>query len=204
MDFNDADSKEEVYLSWWLDDLLRAGFINNWAYHGRTFNLSDRVQYQVKKELKTKVRVDYRLLLNPHTYTPDFNISWDKSARGVLYQNIESMADLKECPIIAQGDISYIDVKPKAWGRGDSFMALFSVRQKWVFDKHGIYVQPVVVYGCKTGLFERSFTPRRFLRTDISGQQRKINFRAVSLDQLMAPNAPMAPRQKEVEHEFSS
>ena len=194
MEFTDADSKEEVYFSWWLDELLAAGYIESWAYHGRTFNLSDRVQYQVKKALKTKVRVDDRLLLNPHTYTPDFVIKWNKKSEGVFYNNVESGKDLRECPIVAQDDESHIDIKPKAWGRGDSFMALFSVRQKWVFDKHGIYVQPVVVYGCKTGLFERSFTPRRFFKTDISGQQRKINFNAVSLDQLMAPMASQSGR----------
>ena len=84
LDFEQADSKEEVYFSWWLDELQMAGFIRRWYYQAFSFSLSDRVQYKVKKPLKTKVRVDDKLLLHPHTYTPDFFIDWDESARGLF------------------------------------------------------------------------------------------------------------------------
>lgn len=185
MDFTEVDSKEEVYFSWWLDELLSAGFIESWGYHSETFALSDRVQYQVRRQLKTKIRVDDMLLLHPHTYTPDFVVRWEKKADGVFYNNVESGKDLRECPIVAQAGTSHIDIKPKAWGRGDSFMALFSVRQKWVYDKHGVFIQPVVVTGKAGALFERTFVPERFLTTDISGAKRKINFKTLSLQEFI-------------------
>lgn len=181
LDFNEADSKEEVYFSWWLEELQAAGFIRAWGYQSYSFNLSDRVQYQVEKQLKTKVRVDDRLLLHPHSYTPDFFINWDRSAKGLFYNNLGEMVDLKSCAIIAQNEVSYIDVKPSGWGYGDSFMKMFAVRQKWVYAKHQVYVQPVVVVGLKTSLFESTFTPQRYLKTDKSGRPRKLKHSPRSL-----------------------
>jgi hypothetical protein len=177
---DNADSKEEVYFSWWLDELQAAGFIRAWGYQSYSFNLSDRVQYQVKKPLKTKVRVDDKLLLHPHTYTPDFFIDWDESARGLFYNNLGDMVDIKSCAIIAQDNFSRIDVKPKQWGN-NSFMEAFRLNQKWTFDRHGVYVQPVVVVGQKTSLFETTFTPRRYFTTDKSGRPRKLNYKARTL-----------------------
>lgn len=183
--FENADSKEEVYFSWWLNELLDAGFIVDWEYQSKTYTLSERFQYQVCKKLKTKTKIEDRLLLHPHTYTPDFIIKWNKAAYSIFYMDIGDGMDIKKFPIVAQQGISTIDVKPAAWGRGDDFMKLFTVRQKWLFQRHSVYVQPVVVTGKKTALFESTFTPGRFLFTDKSKAARKLKFRPVMLNEFL-------------------
>lgn len=184
LDFDTADSKEEVHFSWWLDELHFAGFIDDWEYQPEKFNLSPQANYPVEKQLKTKVRVDEKILMYGHTYTPDFVIYWNQRAEGVFFNNLFSGADLKKCAIIAQGDISHIDVKPKAWGN-NSFMEAFKINQKWVYKTHGVFVQPVVTWGGKTSVFESTFCPDRFLLTDKTGKQRSLRFKPRTLKEFM-------------------
>ena len=185
LDYNSADSKEEVYFSWWLDELFKAGYVDSWDYHSGLFKLSEKVQYQVDVKLKTKTRTDNLILLRAHTYTPDFVIVWNEKSKGIFYNNIGDMVDLKKFPFIANDDISYADVKPAAWGHGDSFTQMFVVRQKWVYAKYKIYIQPIIVTGKKSALFESTFCPQRFLLTDKSGKARKLKLDPVMVDEFL-------------------
>ena len=184
IDFKQADSKEEVYFSWWLNELMRAGYIIDWTYQPNTFLLSEKIMYMVHVQLKTKIRVDPKVLMHKHTYTPDFWIAWSLKSQGLFYNNLCDKVDLKSCAVIAQLGESYIDVKPKAWGN-NSFMEVFKNNQKWTYKRHGVFVQPLVVYGGKTSVFESTFCPERFRLTDATMRKRKINFHAAGLKEFL-------------------
>ena len=70
-------SKEELYFSWWLDELQSAGFIKSWSYELETFTLAKAKSYTWLKHLKTKTNTVAGELLKAHRYTPDFRIEWD-------------------------------------------------------------------------------------------------------------------------------
>jgi len=53
---------------------------------------------------------------------------------------------------------------------------LFKVNQKWMWQKHGVYVNLVK----PQDLFQRTFTPKEYLRTP-SGKPRKLNWKPKSL-----------------------
>lgn len=185
LNFENADSKEEVHFSWWLDDLMKAGYVDDWTYQPQTFDLSPPIAYTVRKELKTKTKMIQKSLLQAHTYTPDFWIMWSPKAHYLFYQNIDDNNDLKKCLAIAQNHESFIDVKPVVFGRGNSFFEVFKNNQKWVWMEHGIYVQPLVVYKQKTAVFESTFCPERFRTQDKMKGKRKINFKAINLGQYL-------------------
>jgi hypothetical protein len=184
LDFDTADSKEEVHFSWWLNELHEAGYISDWQYQPRTFDLSETITYGVEVQLKTKVRIDEKCLMQKHTYTPDFRISWNVDAKHLFYSNVDCGVDLKKCLIVAQGGISHIDIKPKAWGN-NSFMEAFKLNQKWVYAKYGVFVQPVVTWGGATSCFESTFCPARFIYTDKTRKIRELKFTARSLDMFL-------------------
>jgi hypothetical protein len=56
------------------------------------------------------------------------------------------------------------------------------INQKWVMEKHGLFVNIVI----PDKLFENTFTPKRYLRCDASSKERKLKFSNVkSLDEFL-------------------
>ena len=47
-------SKEELYFSWYLDELKDNGYITNYEYECDSYTLSHKATYQTIKKLKTK------------------------------------------------------------------------------------------------------------------------------------------------------
>ena len=194
LDFKQADSKEEVYFSWWLDELLEAGYIAAHAYHPTTYDLSPNQEYSVNVHLKTKTNVEEKTLLQPHTYTPDFSIVWNPKAYGIFFYSLADGFNIKKIPLVAKlhgnmYDETVIDIKPPQSKWGKSYMEVFSINQKWTYEKHGVYVQKVVVVGAKskktkkvtTGLFPTTFTPERYLMTDTAIKPRKLHYKPKTL-----------------------
>jgi len=197
--FDQADSEEEVYFSWWLEEVIEAGYVAACGYQAVKYDLSPSQLYDVDTQLKTKIRTDKKTLLQPHTYTPDFSIVWNVAARGLFYYSISDRKGLSKTPLTANSedhyDTSVIDIKPPAFRHGASFMALFKVNQKWVYEKYGVYVQPVVLVGSKnknkrvtTGLFPTTFTPERYLLTDKEKKKRILHYEPRSLKDFVMDN----------------
>lgn len=153
---------------------------------------------------KTKsANVKERELLPKNTYTPDFAIYWTKKAEGIFYEligfNTNVVIDYdtpfliyKDYPGLARNCgidylfqypegsvvVSLVDVKPAVANRfaGNlSSIYTFPIEQKWVMEKYGIYIQKVIAEGRKTCLFAKTFTPRRYLQTDVSMARRNIH-----------------------------
>lgn len=206
-DQKEYESKEELWISYYLDELKKNKFILEWEYQKHTYLLSDTFNYQWLKKLKTKGKYMNSALLQKHEYTPDFTILWQSSAHHLFYNTIEDGINLKSANFVAHGiedhKTSIIDVKP-AFDM-QNMTRLFSINQKWMMQKLGLYIQKIIpvkeskhyhmignkkkkVYSHSTwtGLFPKTFTPQRYFLTDLSMKKRKINYDAKTLEQYIS------------------
>jgi len=185
-------SNEELYFAWYMEELWDAGFINGYEEHAKTFELSDPVSYNVvDKLLKTKIKNKDQTLLRENTYTEDFIIYWNKNAEGIFYEEVytnKSVYD-KTTPFLIWSNtpsalISYIDVKssvPTRFAKNVSSVYTFPIEQKWVMDKYDAYIQKVVPVGKNNCLFATTFTPKRYLFTDVVMSKRTIHHKIENL-----------------------
>jgi hypothetical protein len=164
-------SDEELYFSWWLDELVEKGIIHKWHYEFEPFVLSERVC----KNGKT--------LLQSHDYTPDFFILWTLKYIPAVKISISSGKDL----------FSLVDVKG---GYSNNFNDMrFPLNQKWVMEKFGLYVNKIIpVSGfrinskqekvLKKCLFSETFTPKKYLLTP-TGKARIIHWKVRTVEQFL-------------------
>lgn len=126
IDSKEMDSDEERDFYSWLLEAESVGLVANIEYHNRPLELSPRATTQETIQLKTKTKIVERFLLHPHQYTPDFIFSWAGGG----------------CPFAKTSRFIWVDVK----GSGSRFHdgKQFSINQKWVYDKYGIYINKVV------------------------------------------------------------
>ena len=180
---NDAvyDSKEEIWFSWYLDELNAAGYIDFYVYQPEPFSLFPPVKYNWIKPLKTKKKTMTTSLLRAHSYQADFKVNWNvPPSRGVFFIDNGIKGNY---PFISQycncRPISYIDVKPAH--DFQNMTRLFQINQKWVYQRFGVYVQKVV----PQELFKMTFTPERYLFTDKNLKPRKIDFKPIGIKEFI-------------------
>lgn len=168
------DSDEEVYFVWWLEEMVKNGFINQWS-RAREFELSKPVKREYKKKLKTKVKKELEHVFSGSNYTPDFEIEWNKSAVGKFVTNWESDFK-KKTRFYCNGNlISVVEIKGSFDNR--NMTRLVNQNIKWMFQLYNIPVQLVKV----PNIFKETFTPERYLKTNLSNRERKINFEIKSI-----------------------
>lgn len=159
---NKYKNKEELYFSYYLDELIEHKLITSYSYEEETFELLEDVKYAYRKytQLKTKVKKQtiVKSLLKPCTYTPDFVIIADKPLEGFF--NI-----IANNPIfISTDDLKcYVDVKGLFAGRTNSTQYTFPLKQKWMYQKYGIYTNKVV----PEKLFAKTFTPKKVIEEEV-------------------------------------
>lgn len=177
-------SKEEWYFSWYLDELQAAGLISHYEKNERAYPLSEEtvLTYYSKSVIdrKTKQPVEKPTpLLKGHVYTPDFLVYptgpsklfhpldylryslYSVQGRSCIYY------DDKGCIIETKGDFD-----------SNNMTRLFGLNQKWFYQMHGRYVQLLKI----PQLFEKTFTPVRYLRTDTQVKFRKLKYKPKLLD----------------------
>jgi hypothetical protein len=178
------DSWEELYIEWYLQELKEAGYILKYEYQPETFLLSPAQKYAERVMLKTKNRIDEHSILQPHSYTPDYRIFWNSSAIGVFCKILGSSKQTdgnhKKAHFWSQLNeigvpVSIIDVKPMF--DMQNMTRLFVINQKWVYAKYDTYCQKVM----HEHLFEKTFCPFRFTKTNKSMRDRKLKFVPISL-----------------------
>lgn len=195
------ESSEELWISYYLKELQAAGFISDWKYQPKTYELSEPLTYSWLKKLAVKITKQTSTLLQGHEYTPDFLIVWNEKARHLFFNTPDDKINLKNAMFIAHSgsNMSIIDVKP-AFDM-QNMTRLFVINQKWMMEKYGLYVQKIVpvketkhyhkvgnkekkIYSHSSwsGIFPKTFTPARYFLTDVSGKPRKINYNPVSLE----------------------
>lgn len=168
-------SDEEWYFSWYLQELIDAGFIDKTIYQPEAYNLSGKHTYHVESNGRKKAK-DFHLM-KKHIYTADWKIHWDKKALGVFIPMPHEK--FKDTGFFANGLYSVIDIKGMFAGRNNTSAATFPLNQKWVYQMFGDFVQKVI----PIKLFESTFVPQRYLLTDRKTQKRKIKFIPKTLEE---------------------
>jgi len=164
------DSNEELYFSWWLDELLKAEIVLKYN-RALPIQLSDPVKRWEHKKYLTKVRKEEKLksvqktILQAHIYTPDFI---------VLFKPLFAEKFGLECDDIG---LSYIEVKGKHIPEGQA--RSFTINKKWVYKETGELINLVKV----PDIFEKTFTPKKYLLTDKTKKARRINFKVKTLEE---------------------
>lgn len=209
---NKFDSSEERYFCYWLEELTARGIIIRWTYQPKAFVLCEPVKTTHVKLLKTMSKKEETTLLQGHEYTADFLIFWAAGTEGFLHMPIlhNCHISLKNYPFISHKHrtnglyFSVVDVKG-SFSQNDAWRR-FSIDQKWVFQKHGIYVNKIIPHPAidkkgkprpASALFVKTFVPERFMLTDKSMKARKINYNFKTVEEFLSEN-------KETKNLFSS
>ena len=179
------DSDDEKYFYWYLEELFEAGYIDIFRRCLNPYGLSQMVKYDVLTPSKNVIKKKRLGLLQRHGYTPDFEFTWTEKARGIFFHTIHEGKDLRTVSFAANDltDIPYsvIEIKPEY--DKNNMTRLFRLNQKWLFWTHKVYVQEITVCGKKKGLFQNTFTPKKFQErvTPKRKQPVKINYQPVNL-----------------------
>jgi hypothetical protein len=189
------DSHEELYFSWWTNELINAGYIKAVIPQPEPFVLFDgyNCTYEEKYKRKEGYKAVEESLLREHTWTTDVLIEWDKSAEGLFYELQDSANRkkkgsslntilAKEVGYMQPKHISYIEIKPSFDKHNMTKFA--RLNQQWTFQLHNIYVNIIV----PEKHFKKTFTPQRFFYTNAtnSKKERKIKYSpAISLQEYL-------------------
>lgn len=137
---SDFDSDEEFHFYHWLIEAEKFGMIDSWEYHTEPFGLSGPVSIIMEKKMKTKTKTIQKHLMRDHKYTPDFKIK-------IVYQEFRGVVKkaFQFPPPDWKDGIAFlrIDVKGEWCGRHKSGRE-FSINQKWMFQRYGIYIHKIV------------------------------------------------------------
>lgn len=161
------DSKEELYFSWWLDELKDKGYV---------------LEYQRCKPYVLSHPIDKHVLgkkLEGHEYTPDFVVKWACKAFKVFYggDSPTIITDGNYESVLDGDNESIIEIKPSF--DANNMTRLFRLNQKWMYDAFNIYVNLIV----PEKLFSKTFCPDRFRYTDGGKSMRKLNKQYLTLDE---------------------
>ena len=129
----DFASDEEWQVWNWLKEAEQHMLIRNIVYQPGPFELSPKVSVRVLRRSKAKSKEVDKFLFHPHKYTPDFAFT-------VVSDALERV--FKHPKVGFYGSDVIIDVKGGFNPFGDPKQ--FSINQKWMFQKFGLYVEKIV------------------------------------------------------------
>lgn len=147
------DSKEELHVAWWLDELKEKGYIERWT-----------------KADELELSAPLKGVIREHSYTADFLLSW---VDGKPFRNINTRKAL----IDDNSSLTWLEVKPSF--DQNNMTRAFKINQKWVYDKYRIYVNLVI----PEKLFKQTFCPERYRLTDSGKGPRKLKESYLTLDE---------------------
>lgn len=168
-------SNEELHFSWYLDELKAKGYIDEWKKNEQSFELTKGLSLKYVVPMKKVAnKTKEQTILHPSIYTHDFSIYWNKKAIGLFITDIDVVSDNKlTTPFISHGLISYIETKAE-FDRGNmTRLAINNI--KFVYEKFHIYINIIKV----PKIFEKTFTPDRYLMTDKTFKPRTIRYKNV-------------------------
>lgn len=141
----DFDSTEEWEFWNWLLEAEKHELVSDIEYHSKTFILSEKIEYPKVIHLKTKDKIIYPTLLNGCTYTPDFQF---KIHSDVIREHIKKLHTVVYDKVI-------VDTKGSFGSSKNTAHATFPIKAKWMFQKHGLYIEKVV----PGKLFKKTWVP---------------------------------------------
>ena len=175
------DSKEELYFSFWLEELEQAGYINSWN-NAKTYQLGEKIVNKYTEQLKTKSKEKEQTILNGCEYTPDFEINWNEKANNLFYTHITNGIKTNLDLLITDGENISINtsiVEIKANFDNNNMTRLNGINRKWMYQKYSVFVNLVKV----PDIFKDTFTPKKYLVTDTGKQIRLIHLQTRSLEE---------------------
>jgi len=174
-----VDSQEEIMTIMYIEELIEAGYVKK-LERAESIRLSERLEnkYTQVVEMKTKTKEveKNQVLLEEHIYTPEFKITWSQAGSELFVDSLVGSTGKLNKPFIkVYGYDTFIEVKPEF--DQNSMERLFKINQKWVWDKHGVYINLVK----PLKLFEKTFVPKKYLLT-ATGKPRVIHIPIRSLE----------------------
>lgn len=136
------DSKEELDVFEWILEAKELGFIDDYEYQPKSFELFEGV-----KNAKGKY------IVRPHVYTADFRISFNDK-----WVDFRKTNKLKIFDKFDEKNV-YIDVKG-SWSKYDDGRS-FAINFKWTLSKFGIHVWKIV----PLKFFEKTWLPKKCVLT---------------------------------------
>lgn len=126
----ELDSTEEYDFLQFCVEAYNLKILDEFQYQPRSFKLFDSINYQT-------IDGKTRSLFREHVYSPDFILTFQPSKCITLARELKVPKE----KLLAKVDV-YIDVKG-TFAKSDGGRS-FSINQKWVYDKHKIYICKVV------------------------------------------------------------
>lgn len=170
------DSVGEMHFYWWLEELKDNGYVSNIELQPTPFPLSEKVSMSFTKHLKTKSQVKQFTVMREHIYTADVLFWFTGKADGIFHVgfNTESPDHTKQelSSLKTYKDLGYCYVELKPSFDQNNMTRLAVLNQKWVMEKYGKFINIVI----PEKLFEKTFTPIRYLSCDKSKKARKIKY----------------------------
>ena len=128
----DFKSDEEFYFYLWLKEAEDNGLICGVAYEPTSYELCPRAAVTYDKQIKTKVKNVEKFLFYNHEYTPDF----------IFIINDQRLTEYFVAPKYLGKLAVTVDVKGTFHKHNDG--RAFSMNQKWMWVRFGIYVEKIV------------------------------------------------------------
>ena len=162
-------SWEELYFSWYLDDLVDQGYVSHFEVQPPAHSIFPRTTITWVQEMKSKTKLVDSPVMQESTYTTDFKIHWTKKALGVFcngnpckqrpyFLGVQSHDFLEEY----ETEIDVKGANTSANVRGNHSMITFPLKQKMLYNAKGIFAQKVI----PIKLFKDTFIPTRYFYTD--------------------------------------
>jgi hypothetical protein len=181
----DKINDEERYFSYWLDELIEAGYVTK-KYEQKSYVLTDEVKATRSWETKKGVKSEEFTLIPEHSYTPDFEFVFSNRAKNLFYHDTYGGYEYR--PFFycrnyfdnINNNSICIDIKGAFVQQFNSAIT-FPDRQAMLWQRHQIYVQKVIPFdlsGKKKTLFSLTFTPKKVIeelvyKTDKPGKWKK-------------------------------
>lgn len=176
-------SKEELEFAAWLREAEKAGLIKNIRYQPQTYVLATAYKIQVPDGYKTKDRTIARKIV----YTPDWDFEITKEFLELFPRIL--IYDKKTMIVV-------VDVKGRGGLHANASYYTFPVKQAWLLQHKGIYVNKVVgrpmkkdLKITKLGFFLETFVPKDIMFDKRKKQLTKIsdfdNKHCRTLDQII-------------------
>ena len=160
-DFHDidvsVDSYEEYDFMNWCSEAAQLGIIIDFEYQPKSFILSEPIFY-------TNTDGKKRSLFRIHQYSPDFKITLNPNASKSLQDAFKVQIEQLQHNTI---DV-FIDVKGEFQRNGSG--RAFSINQKWVYAKFGIYILKLV----PNEFFKTCGCPAKSLKSQKTNKIRSI------------------------------
>jgi len=151
------ESNEERQFEAWADEAVKHGLVRHYVKQPDSWELIPARWVMVEKQLKTKTKTVEKSVCRAHSYTADFRLRLTPLGME-LFRGVFQKTDLLGFPY---GRL-YLDTKGGFQDRGST--AEFSINQKLVYEKTGIWVAKVVPWvsqsrGRKKCLFLDTWCP---------------------------------------------